>query len=143
MIEGGKMPLRDSNKKNYTGIMIRVLILEEHAMVRQALAERLCAAEGLDVIHSTGEYTEAVQWARGQQPEVVLMEIKTSEGMNALEALRKAFPNSAIIVLTSYLDSREEAQVLKMGARAYLLKSLDTADLVRHIQETAQTMLAP
>lgn len=111
-------------------------------MVRQALAERLCAADDLDVIHSTGKYIDAVQWAGDQQPEVVLMEIKTSEGMDALEALRKAFPNSAIIVLTSYLDSREEAEVLQMGACAYLLKSIDTAELVRQIQESAKTALA-
>ncbi|MGC9399182.1 MAG: response regulator [Anaerolineae bacterium] len=120
--------------------MIRVLILEEHALVREALEKRLRAMEGLDVVHSTGCYTDAVRCAQDKQPDVVLMEIKTSAGMKALQALRKALPQSAIIVLTSYPDSREEAEVLRMGAHAYLLKSLDTTELVTYIQKSANAV---
>jgi len=136
------MPLREANREIYTEAMIHVLILEEHDLVRQALEEHLRTTCGLNVIHSTGSYTEAVSCARDEQPDVILMEIKTSEGMEALQALRKALPQSAIIVLTSYLDSREEAEVLQMGACAYLLKSIDTAELVRQIQESARAVLA-
>ncbi len=136
------MPLRDRRHKSYTEAMIRLLILEEHKLVRQALEERLGATDGLDVIHSAGCYADAVRCAADRPPQVVLMEIKIAEGMRALQALRETFPQSAIIILTSYLDSREEAQVLEMGARAYLLKSLDTAELVKHIQESAATVLA-
>ncbi len=111
-------------------------------MVRRALKDHLRATGGLDVIHSTGSCTEAIACAREHQPEVVVMEIKMPDGMETLRSLRQLLPKSAVIVLTSYLDSREETQVLQMGAYAYLLKSIDTAELVRQIQESAAAVLA-
>lgn len=136
------MPLRRPEREFYTEIMIRVLILEEHEMVRRALESHLRATTGVDVIRSTGSCADAIACAADQRPDVVLMEIKTPTGMDTLRALRQTLPGSAIIVLTSYLDSREEARVLQMGAYAYLLKSLDTEELVSHIQESAETILA-
>jgi DNA-binding NarL/FixJ family response regulator len=118
--------------------MIHILIVEEHDQVRRALTARLHNHDGLTVVKSARCYAEAVQHARTSQPEVVLMEIKTPEGMRTLRALREALPKSAIIVLTSYLDSQEETEVLNLGASAYLLKSLDTATLVQQIHTSAR-----
>jgi len=121
----------------YTGDMIRILIIEEHDLVRQALETRLSAAGELEVLPSVGDYTQAVQQAQEQRPDVILMETKTLDGMETLSALCKAIPWAALIVLTSYTDSREEEVVLEMGACAYLLKSLETEALVAQIQASA------
>jgi DNA-binding NarL/FixJ family response regulator len=117
--------------------MVRVLILEEHELVRQALEERLDDAAGLEVVSSLGEYAQAVQQAQAVQPEIILMEIKVTGGLETLQALRSALPRAAILVLTSYPDAREEERVLALGARAYLLKTLDTTSLVQAIHDTA------
>jgi DNA-binding NarL/FixJ family response regulator len=117
--------------------MVRVLILEEHELVRQALEERLDDAAGLEVVSSLGEYAQAVQQAQAVQPEIILMEIKVTGGLETLQALRCALPRAAILVLTSYPDAREEERVLALGARAYLLKTLDTTSLVQAIHDTA------
>ncbi|MFP4343802.1 MAG: response regulator transcription factor [Anaerolineales bacterium] len=117
--------------------MVRILILEEHEMVRQALQERLDDAAGLEVVSSVGEYGRAVQEAQAVHPEVILMEIKTTAGLATLQALRSALPRAAVLVLTSYPDAREEEHVLALGARAYLLKTLNTASLVQAIHDTA------
>jgi two-component system vancomycin resistance associated response regulator VraR len=118
--------------------MIHILIVEEHEQVRKALTARLHNHNDLCVVRSLGCGAEAIEYAHTYQPEVVLMEIKTSEGMRTLRALRKALPEGAIIVLTSYLDSREEAEVLDLGASAYVLKSLNTAALVEQIHNSAR-----
>jgi len=114
-----------------------VLILEEHELVRQALEERLDDAAGLEVVSSLGEYAHAVRQAQAVHPEIILMEIKVTGGLETLQALRSALPRAAILVLTSYPDAREEEQVLALGARAYLLKTLDTTSLVQAIHDTA------
>jgi DNA-binding NarL/FixJ family response regulator len=117
--------------------MVRVLILENHELVRHALEARLGDAPGLEVVRSSGAYDHAAQQARALHPEVVLLEVKAATGLEALRQLRRAAPSAAVVVLTSYPDSREEAQVLSLGASAYLLKSLDTQALVRQIQAAA------
>ena len=121
----------------YTGGMIRILIIEEHDLVRQALETRLNAAGELKVLSSVGDYAQAVQQAQEQRPDVILMETKTPAGMETLNALCKAAPWASLIVLTSYTDSREEEVVMEMGACAYLLKSLETEALVAQIQASA------
>ncbi|MBN1262647.1 MAG: response regulator transcription factor [Anaerolineae bacterium] len=122
--------------------MIRVLIVEEHDRVRLALEARLHGMTDLQVVKSTREYADAVRDAQACGPDVILMEVKAPQGMVTLRALREALPLCAVIVLTSYLDSREEESVLEMGASAYLLKTLDTQALVRRIHESVSWELS-
>jgi len=80
-----------------------------------------------------------VQRALALHPDVILLEIKASEGLKTLKALREATPQSAVIVLTSYPDSREEDIAIQAGASSYLLKTLDTKALVQEIRAVAQS----
>ncbi len=118
----------------YTGNMISVLIVDEHEQVRRALEACLRTAADLQVVKSIGQYALAVQDARNLAPEVILLETKAQEGIATLQAIRVAAPHSAVIVLTSYSDSREEENVLALGAVAYLLKTLDTQALLQAIR---------
>ncbi len=118
--------------------MIKLLIIDNHSLVREALEKRLQTAVGLEIVGSLGRYAEAVQQARVLAPDVILLETKTPEGLETLMTLRQRLPNTAVIVLTSYPDSREEDQVRQIGAARYLLKTLDTRSLVREIRTVAR-----
>jgi DNA-binding NarL/FixJ family response regulator len=114
--------------------MVKLLIVDSHSLVREALEKRLQTAVGLEIVGSLGRYAEAFQQARVLAPDVILIETKTPEGLETLATLRQLLPDIAVIVLTSYPDSREEDQVRQMGAARYLLKTLDTRSLVREIR---------
>ncbi len=117
--------------------MIRIFIVDRHPLVRQALENRLNATDGLEIIGSTGRYQFAVQRVRILLPDVILLEIKTPTGIETLKALRTASPRSALIVLTSYPDSREEDIALQNGAVSYVLKNLNTKALIQEIHHAA------
>ncbi|HOT91768.1 MAG TPA: response regulator transcription factor [Anaerolineae bacterium] len=118
--------------------MIKLLIVDNHDLVREALQKRLATAVGLEVVGSTGRYEDALRQAQMLAPDVILMEIKAPEGLQTLQTLRRMYPECAVIVLTSYPDSQEEDQVRQMGAASYLLKTLDTKVLVREIRNVAR-----
>lgn len=131
------MALATSGSAPYTVDMIRVLIVDEHEQVRRALEVCLRNAEDLQVVKSTSRYVQAVQDARVLAPEVILLETKTLDGLQTLQAMRAAAPQAAVIVLTSYSDSREEEAALALGAAAYVLKTLDSQALVQAIRRAA------
>lgn len=118
--------------------MVKLLIIDSHSQVREALEKRLQTAVGLEIVGSLGRYAEAVQQARMSAPDVILLETKAPEGMETLATLHQQFPTTSVIVLTSYPDSHEEDQVRQMGAVSYLLKTLDTRSLVREIRTVAR-----
>jgi len=119
--------------------MVKLLIVDSHSLVREALEKRLQTAVGLEIVGSLGRYAEAVHQARLLAPDVILLETKAPEGLETLATLRQELPNITVIVLTSYPDSREEDQVRHMGAARYLLKTLDTRSLVREIRTVARS----
>lgn len=118
--------------------MVKLLIIDSHSLVREALEKRLQTAVGLEIIGSLGRYAEAVKQAQVLAPDVILLETKTPEGLETLATLHQLLPDTAVIVLTSYPDSREEDQVQQMGATSYLLKTLDTRSLVHEIRTVAR-----
>ena len=119
--------------------MIKLLIIDSHSLVREALEERLRTTVGLEIVGSLGHYAAAVQQAQVLAPDVILLETKAPEGLETLATLRQLLPDTAVIVLTSYPDSREEDQVRQIGATRYLLKTLDTRSLVHEIRTVARS----
>lgn len=114
--------------------MIRILIVDPHDLVCMALETRLRTAVGLEVVGSTNDYTEASHKAGQLQPDVILLETKAPQGLGTLDVLCQKLPQCAIIVLTSYADSHEEDQTRRHGAARYLLKTLNTKELVQEIR---------
>jgi len=118
----------------------RVLIIDDHETVRQALESRLHAAEEVEVVGCTGSWQEGLHLSTDHSPDVVLLETKRSdgEGMDALRKLRAECPSTCIIVLTSYPDSEERREALRAGAVRYLLKEIGSSYLVQYIQAAAR-----
>jgi NarL family two-component system response regulator LiaR len=114
---------------------VRVLIIDDHNAVREALCASLRAA-GVEVAGCTGDWRSGLQEALKLKPDVVLLEIKRTdgEGLVALQRLTGECPFASIVVLTSYPDVEEQIAALHMGVARYLLKNIDTPQLVREIQ---------
>jgi DNA-binding NarL/FixJ family response regulator len=115
----------------------RVLIIDEHEEVRQALEARLRTAPDMDVVGCTGLWREGVRMATEHHPDVVLLEPKRSDGqgMAALRQLRAECPRAAVVVLTSYPDPEERYEALETGAVRYLLKEIGSSYLVQEIRD--------
>jgi DNA-binding NarL/FixJ family response regulator len=116
---------------------VRVYIIDEHASVRSALAERLGRSDDLKIIGHGGEVGQILSDIKSGQPDLVLLEVKRKDGMG-LELLRqlsqlRGAPRLA--VLTSYPSEWEEEAALRAGAERYLLKNIDSEDLIATIAE--------
>jgi DNA-binding NarL/FixJ family response regulator len=113
----------------------RVFIIDEHEAVRSVLAERLNRAGQLEVVGHTGDANQALVDVRHAKPDVVLLEVKRSDGLG-LELVRQVSGFSAapiVAVLTSYPSNWEEQAASRAGASLYMLKEIDTEELIRCI----------
>ncbi len=121
-------------------IPTRLLIIDDHDAVREALESRLRATEEVEIVGCTGCWRTGLRDAVRLKPDVVLMEIKRSDlqGLDALRSLTTECPHTSVVVLTSYLDADEQAEALHAGATRYLLKEIDTPQLVRELRSTAR-----
>lgn len=115
---------------------IRVLIADDHPVVRSGLAMIIQYATGVEVVAEASTGTEAVELFRQHQPDVVLMDLKMPEmgGVDAIATIRQEFPQSRIIVLTTYDGDEDIYRGLSAGARGYLLKNVTRHELVEAIQ---------
>ncbi len=114
-----------------------VYIVDEHEPVRGALAERLGRAEGITILGHSGAVDQVVQDTANDHPDVVLLEIKRTDGMG-VELLRQLthLPDPPqVIVLTSYPTEWEKEAARRAGAAAYLLKEIDSDELIRYIAD--------
>lgn len=114
----------------------RLLIIDDRESVRQALEARLSKAPEIELIGSTGSSEQGVHMALEQEPDVVLLEIKMSDGQG-LEACRQIAEHHvgiSVIILTSYIDEAERQAAFEAGASRYVLKDIDSERLIKAIQ---------
>lgn len=119
-----------------TGEPIKVLLVDDHEMVRIGLAAVLGTEDGIEVVGEAGSGEEGIRLAQEYKPDVVLMDL-VMEGMDGIETTRqlmKLYPECKVIVLTSYLDDEKMYPVIEAGAFSYLLKTsraTEVADAIR------------
>ncbi|MET8689171.1 response regulator transcription factor [Streptomyces sp. NPDC004732] len=121
--------------------MIRVLIADDQAMVRSALAMLLTGEDGIEVVGEAADGAEAVALAAGLRPTVVVMDVRMP-GTDGVEATRQitadAFPGETrVLVLTTYNVSEAVYQALRAGASGFLLKDAAPGELVSAVQALA------
>ncbi len=118
---------------------MRLLLADDHVAFRDGLCALLGTVEGLEVVGEAGSGDEAVSRAAVLQPDVVLMDVKMP-GLDGIEATRRIVatsPHIAVLVLTMYEDDESVFASLRAGARGYLLKGADRAEIVRAIRAVA------
>ena len=103
--------------------MVKLLIVDNHAQVREALERRLSTAVGMEIVGSTGSYEDALHKAVTFAPDVVLMETKAHDGIDTLRTLCQLLPESAIIVLTSFPVDMRLAASLELPPESIVRKS--------------------
>jgi NarL family two-component system response regulator LiaR len=116
---------------------IRVLVVDDHAVVRKGIGALLAETEGIEVIGEAGDGQEAMAQADALSPDVILMDL-VMPGVDGIEATRQIAAGKAgppILVLTSFAGDDKVFPAIKAGALGYLLKDSEPADLVEAIQQ--------
>ncbi|MBW6466443.1 MAG: response regulator transcription factor [Brevefilum sp.] len=126
---------------------IRVMIVDDHKMVRSGLSAFLVAYDDLALVAEAESGERAVALCHHAQPDVVLMDLVMPKmnGAEATEAILKSCPDMKVIALTSYKDQALVEGALKAGAIGYLLKNVEADDLAKAIRQAyaGQPTLAP
>ncbi|WP_328293915.1 response regulator transcription factor [Kineococcus sp. NBC_00420] len=119
--------------------MIRVLVVDDHRLVRAGLAALLQAADDIDVVAEAADGAEAVRRASEAEPDVVLMDLSmpVMDGVAATTAVLAAVPTTAVVVLTSFIDQSQVQQALAAGAVGYLLKDSEPRDVLAGVRAAA------
>ena len=127
--------------------MIRVLVADDHPVVRQGLCTMLELEEDIEVIGRAADGADAVSQARDARPDVILLDVQmpNMDGIEALRRIRSADPEARVIVLTTYRNEDYVFPSLQAGASGYLLKDATREELAGAIRTVAagESLLDP
>jgi DNA-binding NarL/FixJ family response regulator len=115
---------------------IRILVVDDHAIVRKGLVALLNTVEGLSVVGEASDGEEAIQAHRTLRPDVTLMDLRLPKigGADAIAKIRHEQPAARIIVLTTFDGDEDIFRALQAGAKGYLLKGMDADELTDAIR---------
>ncbi len=127
--------------------MIRVLVVDDHPIVRAGLAEILEAESDITIVSEASDGLEAIDKALELKPDVILMDIfmPRCSGLEAMTGIRERLPGARVLMLTISERGEDLLQALRLGAQGYLLKSATISEVVQAIRQAAagETMLSP
>lgn len=123
--------------------MITLVLIDDHAVVREGLTSVLEREPDIRVVGETGRAAEATRLVSQTRPSVVLLDLKLSsapgfQGLDLCAELTAAHPDTAVLVLTTTLEDGLVVAALRNGARGYVVKEVDTSELVRAIRAVHQ-----
>lgn len=118
-------------------VPIRILVADDHPVVREGLVAMLSTQPGLAVVAEAADGTQAVERALTHQPDIVLMDIELppSDGIEATAEIGRRCPGAKVIMFTAFEEGGRIEQALRAGARGYLLKGVPRQEIFRAIRE--------
>ena len=131
----------------YAVMPLRVMIVDDHEVVRDGIKALLAEHEGLTVAGEAGGVREAIERAEWARPDVVVMDIRLPDGsgIDATREIRARLPNTQVLMLTTFADDEALFASIMAGAAGYVLKQVHGGDLVRAIRAVGagQNLLDP
>ena len=120
--------------------VIRVLLVDDHEVIRVGLRTVLGQTQGIAVVGEAGTMAEAVQQAQRLKPDVILMDVRLPDGsgIDACREILGALPGTRVIFLTSYADDDSVLAAVLAGAHGYVLKEIDSPALLEAIRSVAK-----
>ena len=114
---------------------IRIMLVEDHQVVRQGLVALLSTLDDLEIVGSVGDGLEAIETFRKVEPDVTLIDLQLPKlgGADTIRQIRTEFPQARFIVLTTFDGDEDIYRALQAGARAYLLKGMPLEELLTTI----------
>jgi two-component system response regulator NreC len=118
---------------------IRVVIADDHAVVRRGLRQVLDDEDGVEVVAEAADLTTARRYVRGHHPNVLVLDLNLPEGLSlgAIPEMRAEFPDTQIVVLTMQSEPAYARQALASGALGYVLKDAAESELVEAVRRAA------
>ena len=119
---------------------IRVLVVDDHNVVRDGLIALLSAEPGMEIVGFGSDGIEAVELARELNPDVILLDLvmPRKDGVHAIQEIKLENPNARILVLTSFAENHQVFSAIKSGAIGYLMKDTSSEELIQAIRDTYQ-----
>jgi DNA-binding NarL/FixJ family response regulator len=116
-----------------------VLLADDHALVRQGMAEMLSSDPGIEVVAQAADGREAVNLARKEKPDVVVLDVEmpVMGGQVALRKLLALWPPPQVVIVTVFADESHVRELLALGASAYLSKNASMGDLISTVRSVA------
>ena len=120
--------------------MIKVLIVDDHEMVRLGLATYIGVQPDLEVVDQAENGQEGVDMALKDRPDIILMDLvmPVKDGITATKEILKAWPQARIIILTSFIDDAKVYPAMEAGAASYILKTATAEEIAKAIRQTAK-----
>lgn len=118
---------------------MRIVVVDDHEIVRQGLKALLEAEEDFSVVGEAGSVAEAVRRVGYESPDVVVMDVRLPDGsgVEACREIRSRWPSVKVLMLTSYADEEALMSAIVAGASGYVLKRIDSHDLVSNLRKVA------
>jgi DNA-binding NarL/FixJ family response regulator len=115
---------------------IRIVIADDHSLVRQGLAVAIGAAPDLELVGQAANGEQAVELVRGLRPDVLILDLRmpVKDGLSAIPEIRALAPETRILVLTSFGEDQDVIAAMGMGAQGFLLKDVGDEELLRAIR---------
>ncbi len=119
---------------------VKLVLVDDHSLVRQGLADLLSRGAGMEVLATTGRADETFDLLRQHKPDLLILDLRMSptDGITLLKSLRERGENTPVLVLTMSEAAEDLAAALRLGVRGYLLKDMEPADVIDAIRRAAR-----
>jgi two-component system, NarL family, response regulator DevR len=120
--------------------MIRLLIIDDHEMVREGLKAMLTAEADFEIVGDAANAGQALELIEHLRPDVILLDVRLpgESGIDVCRTVTERYPETAVIILTTFTDETLVAQCIQAGARGFIVKDIERFDLKRSIRAVAR-----